>query len=116
MRRRKRMLEQLGEDFREHVECEMQDNIDRGMSPEEARYAAIRKFGNVALVKEQTREVWSIAWLEQLLQDVRFGVRTLVRSPGLTAAAILAIALGIGLNVGIFSVLNGSLIVSGPGG
>ena len=107
MRRRKRMLEQLDEDFREHVECEMQDNIDRGMSPEEARYAAIRKFGNVALVKEQTREVWSIAWLEQLLQDVRFGVRTLVRSPGLTAAAILAIALGIGLNVGIFSVLNG---------
>ena len=77
------------------------------MSPEEARYAALRRFGNVALVKEQTREVWSIAWLEQLVQDLRFGVRTLWRSPGLTFAAVLAIALGIGVNVGIFSVLNG---------
>jgi predicted permease len=77
------------------------------MSPEDAHYAALRKFGNVALVKERTREVWSVAWLEQLIQDLRFGARTLLRSPGLTIAAILAIALGIGVNVGIFSVLNG---------
>ena len=107
MTRRKRMLEQLDQDIRDHLEKETQDNIDRGMSPEEARYAALRRFGNVALVKEQTREVWSIAWLEQLAQDLRYGVRTLWRSPGLTVAAILAIALGIGVNVGIFSVLNG---------
>ena len=107
MMRRKRMLEQLDEDIRDHLERETQDNIDRGMSPKEARYAALRKFGNVALVKEQTREVWSIAWLEQLVQDLRFGARTLWRSPGLTVAAVLAIALGIGVNVGIFSVLNG---------
>src|SRR5579863_4714984 len=107
MTRRKRMLEQLDQDIRDHHEKETQDNIDRGMSPEEARYAAMRRFGNVALVKEQTREVWSIAWLEQLAQDLRYGVRTLWRSPGLTVAAILAIALGIGVNVGIFSVLNG---------
>ena len=107
MTRRKRMLEQLDEDIREHLARETQDNVDRGMSPEEARYAALRKFGNVARVKEQTHEVWSIAWLEQLLQDVRFGARTLLRSPGLTVAAMLAIALGVGINVGIFSVLNG---------
>jgi len=101
------MLEQLDEDIREHLDRETQDNIDRGMSPEVARYAALRKFGNVARVKEQTHAVWSLVWLEQLLQDIRFGARTLWRSPGLTVAAITAIALGVGINVGIFSVLNG---------
>ena len=107
MTRRKKMLEQLDEDIREHLEQETQDNIDRGMSPEEARYAALRKFGNVARVKEQTHEVWMITWLEQFWQDVRYGVRMLVSSPSLTLAAVLAIALGVGMNVGIFSVLNG---------
>jgi predicted permease len=107
MMRRKRMLEDLDQDIRDHLERETQDNIDRGMSPEEARYAALRKFGNLTRVKEETREVWSIVWLEQLLQDLRFGIRTLLRSPGLTVAAISAIALGVGINVGVFSVLNG---------
>jgi predicted permease len=101
------MLADLEQDIRDHLERETQDNIDRGMSPEDARSAAVRKFGNVARVKEETWEVWSIVWLEQLFQDVRFGARTLLRSPSLTVAAILAIALGIGINVGIFSVLNG---------
>jgi macrolide transport system ATP-binding/permease protein len=107
MMRRRRMLKQLNEDIREHLDRETQDNIDRGMSPEDAHYAALRRFGNVAQIKEKTHEVWSIAWLEQLLQDLRFGARTLGRSPGLTVAAVLAIALGVGINVGIFSVLNG---------
>ena len=107
MTRRKRMLADLEQDIRDHLERETQDNIDRGMSPEHARTAALRKFGNVARIKEDTWEVWSVMWLEQLLQDVRFGTRTLWRSPGLTVAAVMAIALGIGINVGIFSVLNG---------
>ena len=107
MMRRKRMLRELDQDIREHLEVETQDNLDRGMSPEEARYAALRKFGNITRIKEETREVWSIAWLEQLLQDIRFGMRTLRRSPGLTLTAVMAIALGVGINVGIFSVLNG---------
>ena len=107
MTRRKRMLAGLEEDIREHLERETQDNIDRGMSREDARHAALLKFGNVTRVREQTWEVWNVVWLEQLLQDVRFGVRTLLRSPGLTVAAVMAIALGIGINVGIFSVLNG---------
>jgi len=110
MSRRKRMLKDLEEDIRDHIEKETQDNVDRGMSPKEARYAALRKFGNVTLMKERTREVWSVVWLEQLLQDVRFGVRMLWRSPGITAAAVLAIALGIGVNVGVFSVLNGAAL------
>ena len=107
MTRRKRMLAELDQDIRNHLERETQDNIDRGMSPEDARYAALHKFGNVTRVKEETWKVWNPVWLEQLLQDVRFGIRTLLRSPGLTVAAVMAIALGIGINVGIFSVLNG---------
>jgi len=107
MTRRKRMLADLEQDIREHLERETEDNIDRGMSPEDARHAALLKFGNVTRVKEQTWEVWSAVWLEQLLQDVRFGIRASLRSPGLTVAAVMAIALGIGINVGIFSVLNG---------
>ncbi|GGH08665.1 ABC transporter permease [Silvibacterium dinghuense] len=107
MMRRKQMLKLLDEEILEHLERETQDNIDRGMPPESARYAALRKFGNVTRVKEQTHEVWSLTWLEQFLQDIRFGVRTLSHSPSLTIAAVLAIALGVGMNVGIFSVING---------
>ena len=103
MTRTKKILEKLDEDIRDHLDRETQDNIHRGMSAEDAYYAAVRKFGNGARVKETRR----IAWLEQLLQDLRFGARTLWRSPGLTVTAVLAIALGVGINVGIFSVLNG---------
>jgi putative ABC transport system permease protein len=107
MRRRKHRLEDLDQDIRDHLERETQDNIERGMSPEEARFAALRKFGNVTRIKAETREVWSVVWLEQLLQDARFGLRMLWQSPGLTVAAVLAITLGIGVNVEIISVLNG---------
>jgi len=67
MSRRKRMMEDLDQDIRDFVERETQDNVDRGMPPEEARYAALRKFGNVTRVKEDTRAVWSFGWREQLL-------------------------------------------------
>ena len=78
--RRKRMMDDLDQDIRDFIERETQDNIERGMPPEEARYAALRKFGNVTRVKENTREVWSLVWLEQLWQDVRYGIRTLART------------------------------------
>lgn len=110
----KRLLEDLDQEIREHIELETQDNISRGMSPDEARYAAMRKFGNVTRVKEDARGVWIPIWIEQFLQDIRYAFRLLHKSRAYTIVAILTIALGIGATTAIFSIFYATLLAPFP--
>ena len=89
-----------------HIEHETDDHISRGVAPEEARRLARLKFGNVAIVREDVHALWHRVWLEQLLQDVSFGLRLLRRTPVFTAAVVLSLALGIGANTAVFTLLN----------
>ncbi|MGP8083613.1 MAG: ADOP family duplicated permease [Terracidiphilus sp.] len=100
----------LDDELQFHLERQIAENIAAGMSAEEARFAALRAFGNPALLREQARATWSWTWLELLLRDVRYGVRTLKRTPGFAVIAILVMALGIGANVALFTIVRSVLL------
>jgi hypothetical protein len=110
MVRRKRALDGLGQDIRDHIERETQDNIDKGMTPEEARRQALIRFGNVALITEDTQAVWGWPFLDAIRQDLRYVLRTLRRKPAFALVVILTLGFGISLNTATFSIVNAALI------
>jgi putative ABC transport system permease protein len=108
--RRGKAAEHLDDELSFHIEQQVAENVAAGMSADEARYAALRTFGNPALLREQARATWSWTWLELLLRDVIHGLRTLKRTPGFAAIAILVMALGIGANVALFTMVRSVLL------
>lgn len=97
-----------------HLDALMAEKIAAGTTPEEARYAALREFGNFTTANEQTQEAWGWTWLERLLQDIRFAIRQIRRAPGFALIAILTLALGIGANNAVFTLTHALLLSNLP--
>ena len=108
--RREELESNLDEELQFHVEMKTRENVEAGMSPEQARAAALQRFGNVVRAKEETRTAWSFPRLETVAQDVRYGLRQLRRTPGFTATAVLTLALGIGATTALFTLVRSVLL------
>jgi predicted permease len=106
--------DELEKEIHHHLQMAETERVERGASPRDAQAGARREFGNVGLVKELARDTWGWRWLEDLLEDLRFGLRTMRKSPGFAATVILTLALGIGANTVTFSFISAALLRAIP--
>ncbi len=110
LRHRARNYRDLSDEIQEHLDEKTDELVAAGLSPERARDAARRAFGNAALIEERGRDAWGWRWAEDLLTDLRYGVRQLARQPLVAASCVATLGLGIGANAAVFSVVDAVLL------